>query len=439
MDRAAIGFLMMAGLFVSLATGFPIAGTFLLLSVVGLSLILNFDQATGMLAQGLYYTVASPNWAALPLFILMGTFAAFGGYAQVAFHGLNRLTRGLTGALGVATCYSCALFGAISGSAAATGAIFTRLTLPEMRRHGYDKQFAAGIVVSAGTFATMIPPSGLMIVYCLFTQQSVGKLFAAGVLPGLLTATVYAFLIVLRVRRNPNLVRPTTAETEVASKERVKALWTLAPIMFIAFVVLGGIYGGFFTPTEAAAVGCAVTLALGLFQNTLRNQRLVRQALRESAVTASMIFIIIISALIFSRFLAITQLPTQLAVWVTGLEVPRFVILMGILAIWFFLGMLMVPDGIYAVTLPIFFPLILKLGYDPIWFGIVTIKLSEIANVTPPVGLNIFAIQGVAGDDVEITDVYKGVWPFVACDVLVLALLIAVPDIVLLLPKLIFG
>jgi tripartite ATP-independent transporter DctM subunit len=278
-----------------------------------------------------------------------------------------------------------------------------------------------------------------MIVYCLFTQQSVGKLFAAGILPGLLTATIYAFLIILRVRRNPDLVKSTTTELEVNTRERIKALWTMTPIMFIAFVVLGGIYGGFFTPTEAAAVGCAVTLAMGLIQNTLRSQSLVRQALRESAITASMIFIIIISALLFSRFLAITQLPTQLAVWVTGLQVPRFVILLGILAIWFVLGIVMVPDGIYAVTLPIFFPLILKLGYDPIWFGIITIKLSEIANVTPPVGLNIFAIQGVAGDDVEITDVYKGVWPFVACDVIVLALLIGLPDIVLFLPKLIFG
>ncbi len=439
MSGTAYGIISLILLIPLLVGGVPISGIFILLGVGGMSMILDFDKAITMLAQSLYHSVASPNWAAMPLFILMGALAASGGFAKRAFDGLNVITRGMTGALGIATCYSCAFFGAICGSAAATGAIFARLTIPEMRRLGYDKALAAGTVASAGTFATMIPPSGLMIVYCLLTQQSIGRIFAAGIIPGILTATLFAVLIFARIRLNPSLVKAETSQDSVSLRDRARASTEVIPILLIAAVVSGGIYGGLFTPTEAAAVGCAMTLGFGVYYKTLTRTSVIRGALRDSAVMSAMVFIVIIGALFFSRYLAITQIPTEIAQWVSGLDVPRFVILMGILGMWFGLGLFMLPDGIFALTLPLTFPLVVGLGYDPIWFGIITMKLSEIANITPPVGLNIFALQGVAGDDVAITDVYKGVWPFVAVDVVVLSVLIAFPDIVLFLPNLFFG
>jgi len=440
MDGTTIGIISLGCLLILLMTGLPISSIFLLLSLAGLTVILSFSNATSLVGAALYFNVASPNWAALPLFILLGSLATHGGYAHKAFKGLNIITKGLTGALGIATCYSCAFFGAMSGSPAATAAIFAKLTLPEMRKYGYEKRFAAGIVACAGTFAAMIPPSGLMIVYALFTQQSIGRLFAGGIIPGFITATVYAVLIVVRIKINPNLVKSELSDGEKFSLwTRIKAIRELWPAFLTATIVLGGIYGGYFTPTEAAAAGCALMFVLGIFGGSLRNLETVKSALRESSSTASMIFFIIITALFFSRFLAFTELPINLAKWIAQLQVPRIYVLIGILAVWFVLGMVMIPDGIYALCLPIFFPLIVNLGYDPIWFGIITIKLNEIANVTPPVGLNIFTIQGAMGKDITAEEMYVGVWPFVCCDIIVLIMLITLPDIVLWLPNLILS
>ncbi|MBW1696499.1 MAG: TRAP transporter large permease [Deltaproteobacteria bacterium] len=440
MNETTIGIISLGCLIVLLMTGLPISSIFLVLSLVGLSLILSFQNATGLVGAALYFNVASPNWAALPLFILLGSLATHGGYAQKAFKGLNIITKGLTGALGIATCYSCAFFGAMSGSPAATAAIFAKLTLPEMRKYGYEKSFAAGIVACAGTFAAMIPPSGLMIVYALFTQQSIGRLFAGGIVPGFITATVYAILIIIRIKINPKLVREELYQAESHSVwARIKAIKELWPAFLTATVVLGGIYSGVFTPTEAAAAGCALMFILGILQGSLRNLNTVKSALRESSSTASMIFFIIITALFFSRYLAFTEIPIGLANWIAQLQVERIYVLIGILSVWFFLGMIMIPDGIYALCLPIFFPLIVKMGYDPIWFGIITIKLNEIANVTPPVGLNIFTIQSAMGKDITAEEMYVGVWPFVCCDIVVLILLMVFPGIVLWLPNLLLG
>jgi tripartite ATP-independent transporter DctM subunit len=438
MDVTLIGILGLILLIVFLCTALPIGIIFLLLYIGGLSMILDFDRVVSMLGQGLYYNISSPNWAALPLFILLGSLATHGGYAQQAFRSLDRITRGLTGAIGIATCYSCAFFGAMSGSPAATAAIFAKLTLPEMRRYGYEKKFASGIVASAGTFAAMIPPSGLMIVYALLTKQSIGQLFAAGIIPGFITATLYAFLIIARIKKNPKLVTNIPTPEYYPITKRLWALIDLWPVAIVATIVLGGIYGGFFTPTEAAAAGCAAVLLMGFIHGTLRKISVLRSALRESASTTSMIFFIIICAIFFSRFMAFSQVPINLAAWIASIEVSNFVILLGILGIWFFLGMVMIPDGIYVLSIPIFFPLIVKLGYDPIWFGIITIKLSEIANVTPPVGLNIFTIQSAMGSDVSAEDIYSGIWPFVACDLIVLTFMILFPGIVLWLPGILF-
>jgi C4-dicarboxylate transporter, DctM subunit len=434
MDLTLIGVFAIIGLLLFLLLGTYIAIDFLFIGLIGTAIILGIKPALQLLGQTMYYSIATPNFAALPLFVLMGAFAARGGFAKKAYEGVQGMTAGLPGSLAIATCFGCAAFGAISGSSLATAAIFGKLALPEMERYKYNKKLALGSIAAAGTFAAMIPPSGGFIVYAIFTGQSVGRLFMAGIVPGIITAIVYSLSIMIRVKRNPKLA-PTEGEEKTSFKERISSVSKIWTIAILALIVLGGIYSGLFTPTEAAAAGAFATLLLGVQQGKIRKFSIIKEALRESAATTSMIFLIIISALFFSRFLAITQIPNKLSMMVQSLDCPRIFIMLAILFIWFILGMIIIPTGIFALTLPIVFPIIVNLGYDPIWFGVIALKLSEIAAVTPPVGLNVYALKGVAGKGTTIEDVFSGIWPFVICDIIVLILLLMFPEITLWLPN----
>jgi len=439
MDLTCIGILSVNLILLLLALGIKVALVFIITGFLGTLSILGFDASIALLGQTMYYSINSPNFNALPLFILMGAFAARGGFAKRAYDGLHAATKGLPGALAIATSYSCAAFGAISGSSLATTAIFGKLALPEMDRHGYKKSFAVGTIASAGTFAAMIPPSILLLFYGLFTEQSIGKLFAAGIVPGLITATVYSISIIYRCKNNPELVKDPFKEKSLNLYERIQALGKIWPIVIIAIIVLGGIYAGLFTPTEAAAAGCTVVFIFAWFQGKLRNWSDIKDALRESARTSAMVFIIMVAALYFSRFFAMTDITFKISTAIQLWEMPKIYILSGILIFWFFLGMILIPMGIYALTLPIIFPIILKLGYDPIWFGIITLKISEIAAITPPVGLNVYVMKGVAGKGVSLETVFSGIFPFLLCDIIVLIFLIIFPNIALWLPKLLLG
>lgn len=436
MSFTLIGIFSIIGLLLFLALGVYIAIDFLFIGLAGAALIIGLNPALSLLGQTMYYSIATPNFAALPLFILMGSFAARGGFAEKAYKGVHDLTAGFPGSLAIATCFSCAAFGAVSGSSLATAAVFGKLALPEMIRYKYKRSFALGTIAAAGTFACMIPPSGSFIVYAIFTGQSVGKLFMAGILPGLITAVVYSISIIIRVNRNPELAPKIMKKEKIRFRQKVKSIGNLWSITLLATIVLGGIYSGLFTPTEAAAAGALATLALGFQQGKIRSLKIIKESLRESAATTAMVFFIIISALFFSRFLALTQIPTKLSLMVQGSNYPPLVILSFILFIWFLLGMIITSTGIFALTLPIVFPIIVNLGYDPIWFGVITLKLSEIAAVTPPVGLNVYALKGVAGKSVPIEEIFVGIWPFVICDIIVLVLLIIFPQISLWLPSL---
>jgi len=442
MDFYTGGILCIILLLVLMGTGLQIGLSFLLSGAIISTLLLGFNSTLSLLGQVAYFSIATPTWACIPLFILMGSFAAIGGFARRAYNGVNVLSKGVPGSLGIATCFSCALFGAVSGSSIATTAIFGKMALPEMNRLKYDKSFSVGCIASAGTFASMIPPSMMMIIYALFTQQSVGKLFAAGIIPGLLTAISYAFLIYYRVKRNPSLAPPTNSNTNSAgSNGNWKEAGQMWPVLIIAAVVLGGIYSGIFTPTEAAAAGALITLLFGWILGSLRKFSDVTGAMKDSANTTAMLFLINIGALYYSRVLAVTGLPSELTMLLQNLEVPRIVILLGILGIMFLLGMIMVPVGIYALTLPVVFPMLVSLGYDPIWFGVIALKLTEIGSITPPVGLNVYAMKGVIPKamNISLEDIFRGVWPFCLCDIIVLIALIMFPQLSLWLPTLLLG
>ena len=285
----------------------------------------------------------------------------------------------------------------------------------------------------------MIPPSGMFILFAIFTEQSVGKLFMAGIVPGILTAIVYAISMFLRAKMNPKLAPMVPSERDVTLRDRGRAVIGIWPILFLGSIVIGGIYSGLFTSTEAGAAGAVGTLAFGLWYGKLRDFKEVRAALRESAHTTSMLFFIIVTALFFSRFLAVTRIPFELADFLQSWPVPPIVILGCILLLWMILGMLVVQAAVFALTLPILFPVVVGLGYDPIWFCVIAMKMNEIAGVTPPVGLNAFGLAGAAGEGTTVEDVFRGVWPFIICDIIVLILLFSFPQLVLFLPNTMFG
>ncbi len=439
MEFTTVGIYSIILLLFLMGIGVPIGITFIFSGFIGSLLILGFSRSLSLLSQVAYYSIAAPSWTALPLFILMGAIAAKGGFARRAFKGFDALFSNFPGSLGIATSFGCAAFGAISGSSLATAAIFGKLALPVMREYKYDKSFSVGCIASAGTFASMIPPSMMFIVYALFTNTSIGRLFFAGIIPGLITAVVYSLSITYRAKYNKKLAPRPENQPVLSLRERVIELSKAWPILVIALLVLGGIYTGIFTPTEAAAAGSIIVLVIGWLEKKIRKMEQVKDALRESASITSMIFLINIGALYYSRVLAITRLPSEITMLIYNLDVPRFFILLAILVIFFFLGMIMVPIGIYAMTLPIIMPILTGLGYDPIWFGVITLKLMEIAAVTPPVGLNVYAIKGVVSKDISLLDIFSGVWPFVLCDLIVLIFLILFPQIALWLPNLLLG
>jgi tripartite ATP-independent transporter DctM subunit len=283
----------------------------------------------------------------------------------------------------------------------------------------------------------MIPPSTLFIIYAIFTETSIGRLFLAGVIPGLITAFVYVASIIFRVRKKPSLA-PVLRDKDFSWNEKIAALKQVWSVTILAFVVLGGIYVGIFTVTEGAAIGCAGAVLIGIITKGLKKLDLFR-CLRDTANTTAMTFFIIIGALFFARFLAMSQIPVYLSEFLIGLKVAKEIIILAIFAMYFVLGMLIVPSGMMAITLPVVFPIVLNLGYDPIWFGVIIMKASEIAAVTPPVGLNVYVLKGVVGRDATLEEIFNGIWPFVICDLIVLGLLILFPRITLWLPDLILG
>ena len=419
--------------------GLNIGFSFILSGFISTVTVLGVNTSLSFLGQASYSSIARPTWAAIPLFMLMGAFCSSGGLAQLAYRGAHVLARGIPGSLWIATCISSGVFGAISGSSLATAALFGKIALPELNRFGYNKSISVGVIASAGTFASMIPPSIMMIVYALFTQQSIADLFAAGIVPGLLTIIVYSALIVIMVKRRPEIAPSAEQEAEaIADTSRAKALFDMWPIIIIAGIVLGGLYGGIFTPTEAAAVGAAVSLVLAVSLGYMTRMSQLNSALNQTARVTAMIFLLTVGALYYSQVMAITRIPITLTNYLVSFDMPPTVLLLMICAIIFVLGMLMVPVGIYALTLPIVVPLLVEMGYDPIWFGVIALKLIEIGAVTPPVGLNVFAIKGVIPKAMNISmgQIYKGCMPFILADLVVLGLLIAFPQIVLWLPNL---
>jgi C4-dicarboxylate transporter DctM subunit len=433
LDVTTIGILGIVLLFVLLALGLHIGLCMLLVGAAGAILILGLRGGMNILAVTPFSTAAAYAFAPLPLFFLMGAFAFYGGFGAAAYEAANRWLGKLHGGLAIATTFANAMFGMVSGSSMAATAVFTKVSLDEMLDRGYDKKLAIGTIASAGTFAVMIPPSGLFILYGMLTDESIGKLFLAGIIPGFIMAAVFAVFIYLRVRLNPRLA--PLVEQNYNIKEKMTSLVSVWPIIFLFALVIGGMLTGMFTPTESAAVGAVGALIIAIILKGPRKIKF-RDSLVETMRNTGMVFLIFIGAMIFGRFLAVTRLPTGLAELVLGLHMPRLVVLIAILVVYFILGMFLNAGAIMALTIPIIVPVLKVLEYDMIWFGVVTILLMEMGLITPPVGMNVYVATAVADGKVSMEETFAGILPFLPCDFIMLILLIVFPEICLYLPGL---
>jgi C4-dicarboxylate transporter DctM subunit len=429
MSPVTTGFVGIGVLLIVLFSRIPIGPGMALVGFLGFAYINGLSPALGLLKQVPYELFTQYSLCVVMLFILMGAFALAAGLSENLYRAVYQWIGHLRGGLSMATVGACALFAAISGSSVATAATMATVALPEMRRYKYDPALAAGSIAAGGSIGILIPPSIILIIYGIIAEQSIGKLFLAGFFPGILEAVFYMCTIAILVRLNPSL-GPRGEKTSL--RDKTFALLKVWEVLVLFICVIGGIYSGIFTPTEAGGVG-----AFGAFFFALTRRRLNWQNFWESVVgttkNTGMIFIIVMGAMVLGYFLAITRLPFEMASVVSELPVNRYVILVLILIVMVLLGCIMDSMAIVLLTVPIFFPVIVRLNFDPIWFGILVVRVTEMGLITPPVGLNIYIIKGIS--NVPIGTIFRGVFPFIIADIFHVALLIALPQISLFLPS----
>ncbi|MEY4362914.1 MAG: hypothetical protein RLZZ24_266 [Pseudomonadota bacterium] len=424
---AVIGFVV---LFVLMLLRVPVGMAMGLVGVVGYSYIAGTGPALKLVGQTSMRTVTDYTFGVIPMFMLMGAFVSVSGVSRELFRAANAFIGHLRGGLGVATVLACGGFAAICGSSVATAATFSAVAYPEMRRFGYPQSFATGVIAAGGTLGAMLPPSTVLAVYAILTQQDIGKLFMAGIVPGLLAMTMYVITIMLIVYFRPNWLPAGERQPLSERLNGLKDVW--APLVLFLFVI-GGLYGGFFTPTEAGGVGASGAFLLGVLRGKL-DRAGIREALLSATRTAAAVFTVLIGALLFGYFLTITQTPQKLTEFLTGLGVGRYGVLALIMVMYLILGCLMDAMAMIILTVPIIFPVIVQLGFDPIWFGIIIVMTVELGLIHPPVGMNVFVIKSVV-KDVSFMTIFKGVIPFVITDILRLIILISFPIIALWLPN----
>jgi len=418
-------------LIILIVLGVPIAISSAVVGFIGCVVLIGITPALGIMYLIPIDKVATYSLSVIPLFILMGVLALRGGIGHELYNACIKWFGRLHGGLAMATTAANALFGACSGSSLAAAATFTKLSMPEMSRYNYHPRLSTGVIAASGTMAAMIPPSGMVVIFCTFADVSLGKILVAGVIPGILSAIIYMMSIYIRSRLNPSLGPAVTIK--VSMKEKLLALRYLLTVAMVFIVLLGGIYLGIFSPTEGGAAGAFVIFLIVLFRRRLGWSALM-EALKETVTTTAMIFFIIVGAMVFAQFLAVSRLPNFFIDIVTSKAVHPSLVVIMILLVYVLLGTFLDAVAMMALTLPILFPLTESLGIDGIWFGIMVIKMTEVALITPPLGLNVYVVKGLAPADTRLEDIFVGILPFLLMDLLTLALIFIFPQIVLWLP-----
>lgn len=434
MTPSAIGFLGLLAILVLIALRIPIAVVLIVVGSAGIGIVTDWPIALNFLTSLPFDFIASWQLSAVPMFLFMGAVAAQSGLSTSIFKAGEILLARLPGGLAVATNFAAALFAASSGSSTATTVAIGRIAIPEMLRVGYDRGLAVAVCASAGTLGSLIPPSIMMIIYCTFTGQSVIALFAAGILPGLLTAFIYAAMIVVRCAANPKLAPRSTVSFDEDDKAAIlREVW---PLPLLVAIVIGGIYAGVFTPTEAGAAGSAATLVICILLRRM-SWTIFASALRDTAYATSAIFFIAIGAIILTRFMALSGVPGAISDFVSYADFGPTALILCAFVVYLVLGCFLEPIGIMLLTIPVLLPALQEQGVNLILFGILMVKYLEIGLLTPPVGLNVFAAKSLVGDEVPLGLIFKGIGWFIVCEVIVVALLIIFPEISLYLPSLI--
>ena len=431
---AGIGF---GAMLLLIALRAPVGLSMLVVGAAGYIHLSSWQAFFAYMKVNPYYQFANYTLSVIPLFILMGAFAEQSGMARDLFSAARTLVGHIRGGLALAVLGACTVFGAICGSSVATTATFGRAALPELRRYGYEPGFATAMIAIGGVVDLLIPPSIILVVYAIATEQNIAKLFMAAMIPGLLAVLFYAVVVALVVRGNP-AIAPT--QERVGWRDRGRALALTLPAVIVLTLVIGGIYGGIFTPTEAAAVGTVAMLAIGLLQRRLGVAE-IKESMRQTAQTAGMIFIILLGAEVFDAFLALSQLPTKAAELVAQSGLSPYAIMALLMLFYILLGAVMDELAMILLTLPVFFPVVqaLDFGMPPdevgIWFGILVLMVVGIGLTAPPIGLNVFVVSAIA-KDVPIAKTYRAILPFIAADIVKIGLLIAFPGIALWLVRL---
>ena len=409
----------------------PVAFVMAMVGFVGFGWLVSWPAALSLLARDFFSVFSSYNLTVIPLFILMGQVAHYSGISGRLFNAAHKFIGHLPGGLAMATIGACAFFAAICGSTTATSATMATVALPQMKKYNYDPALATGVVAAGGTLGILIPPSTIFIIYGIMTEQSVGKLFVAGVLPGILLAALFALVILVWSRLQPGLC---ALAPKASWREKFASLAGVIETIALFFIVMGGLFVGLFTPTEAAGIGALGTYVIALIGRNLTWRSFVR-SLSETVRISCMIMTIVAGATVFGHFLAVTTIPTEVGAWVAGLPVPPVVVMALIIVTYLFLGCLMDSLAMIMLTIPVFYPVVTTLGYDPIWFGVIIVMVGGMGVITPPVGINAYVVAGIARD-VPLHIIFKGSAYLMSAMIILTALLIIFPQIALWLPGL---
>lgn len=426
-----IGILGILVLLVLVLIRFQVGLALLLVGFVGFIILNDFNVALSNLGRSAIGTLQSQSLSVIPMFIMMGLFLSSSGMAKDMFNAIDKWLGNLKGGLGIATIATSAIFSSISGSASATTSTLAKITIPEMRSYNYNDRLSTSTVAAGGTLGFLIPPSTIMIIYGVLTMENIGELLIAGLIPGIFMTLIFMTVIHVQVRLNPSLA-PLTNKAGITLRDKVKSLQAVWPFAVVFLVSIGGIYLGVFTATEAGAVGALGSLLVsGLTRRLTFNN--IFSAMDETVRLSCMIFIILIGASLFGQFLAASRLPIVLTSWVGQLDLSAYVVLLFILIVLLILGLFMESIAILVITIPILYPLIIDLGFDGIWFGVIMCLAINIGMITPPLGISVYIVHGVT--KIPLETIFRGIIPMLLGMLLMIVLLIIVPEIALYLPK----
>lgn len=429
-----IGILVMIIVFLS---RMPVAYVMAMIGYVGFSIMISGQGGLALLSRNIYEVFSSYGLTTIPLFVFMGQLAFNAGISGRLYDTGYKYLGSTRGGLAMATVSACTAFGAVCGSSPATAATMATVGLPEMKRYNYADELATGAVASGGGLGMIMPPSVVLIVYGVLTEQSIGALFVAGIFPAILVTILFIISIYIICSRRPEQGPPGDHFTW---KERLKSLLGMGETLAVFILVMGGLFIGLFTPTEAAAVGAFGVFAVSLIRRQLTWDGFVK-SLYETLGTSCMVMLLIAGAVVFGKFLAVTRIPFNIATWVGGFDLPPAMIMAVVVLIYFFGGCFMDALAFVTLTVPIFFPVVMALGYDPIWFGIIIVMVTEMGVITPPVGINVYVVFGVARrviGEVPLESIFKGIFPFLLAVIAGIIILMIFPQIILFLPNLMY-